>query len=249
MLILTECREWSRMLLKRQSSLRPLLLAAASRRLRQAGFLFCPGSSPDTPERGLLTTYRRRDSMKIMTILGSPKKKGNTATVLGMFEEIISKDHEIDRVNIRDCDISGCMGCYACQQTPDEPACVQKDDAGSIFERMLKADAVVYATPLYDWSFSAQLKALLDRHLCLVTGYATPAYKSLVEGKKLALLVTCGGPVENNADLIQGNFDRIGDFLKAGSAGKYVVPGCTTPNEMSDQARQVAEQMARDVVA
>jgi multimeric flavodoxin WrbA len=190
-----------------------------------------------------------RYSMKVMTILGSPKNKGNTATVLGMFEEIISKSNEIDRVNVRDCDINGCLGCYACQRTPDEPACVQKDDAGSTLERMIDADAVVYATPLYDWSFSAQLKALLDRHLCLVTGYASPAYKSLVEGKKMALLVTCGGPVENNADLIQSNFDRIVDYLKADTAGKYVVPGCTTPDTMGDEAMEIAKQIARDMVA
>jgi multimeric flavodoxin WrbA len=187
--------------------------------------------------------------MKVLTILGSPKKKGNTAAVLGMFEEIIAKDHEIDRVNMSDCNVQGCLGCYACQETSDEPGCIQQDDAGSILERIIGADAVVYATPLFDWSFSAQIKALLDRHLCLVTGYGSPEYKSLVAGKKLALLVTCGGPVENNADLIQANFDRIGNFLKGGAAGKYVVPFCTTPDKMGDQASEIVKQMASDIAS
>jgi multimeric flavodoxin WrbA len=182
--------------------------------------------------------------MKVMTILGSPKKKGNTGTVLDMFEEIISKDHETDRINISDVTVNGCLGCYACQRTSDEPGCAQKDDAGQLYERIMNADAVVYATPLYDWSFSAQLKALLDRHLCLVTGYGTPEYKSLVAGKKLMLLVTCAGPVENNADLIQSNFDRIAKYLKADVAGKYVVPFCTKPDEMGDQAAEIVKQMA-----
>jgi multimeric flavodoxin WrbA len=186
--------------------------------------------------------------MKIMAILGSPKKNGNTAAVLGKFEELIAKDHAVDRVNITDCDVKGCAGCYACQSTPDEPGCVIEDDAGPILERMMDADALVYATPLYCWSFTAHIKALLDRHLCLVTGYGTPDHKSLIAGKKVALLVTCGGPVENNADLIQGIFDRMFDFLKGDVVGKYIVPFCTTPDEMGDKAGETAKQMAGDIV-
>ncbi len=187
--------------------------------------------------------------MKIMTILGSPKKKGNTAAVLGMFEEIVSKDHTIDRVNISDCNVKGCLGCYACQRTSEEPGCIQKDDAISIIGRIVEADAVIYATPLYDWSFSSQIKALLDRQLCLATDYGTPDHKSLIEGKKVALLVTCGGPIENNADLIQEIFDRMfASFLKADIAGKYVVPLCTTPDKMGDEAMGTAKQMAEAIV-
>ena len=185
--------------------------------------------------------------MKIMTILGSPKKKGNTATALSMFEELIAKDYEVDRVNIVDLDVKGCKGCYACQRTADEPGCVQKDDVGAILERMINADAVIYATPLYDWSFSSQIKALLDRHLCLVTGYGTENYKSLIDGKKLALLVTCAGPEDNNADLIQGIFDRMTDYLKGTPVGKYVVPFCTTPDEMGDKAMEIAAEMAEEI--
>ena len=187
--------------------------------------------------------------MKVTTILGSPKKKGNTATVLGMFEEIVSKEHEIDRINMADCNVNGCLGCYACQGTSDEPGCVQEDDAGSILERIMNADVVVYATPLFDWSFSSQMKALLDRHLCLVTGYGTPEYKSLVAGKKLMLLVTCGGPEENNADLIQANFDRIGDYLNGANAGKYVVPFCTTPDKLGDNAMETVKRMAGNIMS
>ncbi len=185
--------------------------------------------------------------MKVMTILGSPKKKGNTAAALDMFEEVIAKDHEVDRVNISDCDVNGCLGCYACQRKPNEPGCIQKDDAGQILERIMDADAVIYATPLYGWSFSAQTKALLDRHICLVSDYGTPDQGSLIAGKKVGLLVTCGGPVENNADLIQGIFDRMVGFFQGDIAGKYVVPFCTTPKEMGNQAAEIAKQMAEDI--
>jgi len=47
--------------------------------------------------------------MKVVTILGSPKKEGNTAKVLGLFEELIVEGHEVDRVNIAACDVKGCL--------------------------------------------------------------------------------------------------------------------------------------------
>ena len=187
--------------------------------------------------------------MKVMTVLGSPKRNGNTAKVLDLFESMIAGDHEVDRVNIADSDVKGCIGCYACQQRPDEPGCVQKDDAVSIFERMMSSDVVVYASPLYCWSFSSQLKAFFDRHFCMVTGYDTPDYKSLLEGKRSALLVTCGGPLEDNADVIQTIFDRMNGFCKCSVIGKYIVPFCTTPDSLGPEATKTAERMAADVGA
>ena len=67
--------------------------------------------------------------MKITTILGSPKKKGNTNAVLEQFEKIMEKDHTINRINIKDKTVNGCLGCGACRKKPDQIGCVQKDDA------------------------------------------------------------------------------------------------------------------------
>ena len=151
--------------------------------------------------------------MKVISILGGPRKKGNTATILSLVEEELkSLGHEVDRVDVVDYKVNGCLSCYRCQQVPDEPGCVQRDDAVAIFERMMAADAVLFASPLFVWSFAAQIKALIDRMFCLVTGYGGPEHKSLVGGKKSALLVTCGGPKEGNADLIIGVFNRLSDY-------------------------------------
>ncbi len=186
--------------------------------------------------------------MKVTTILGSPKKDGNTAKVLSLLEEQIAQDHEVDRIYIATSDIKGCLGCYACQKVPDKPGCVQKDDVLPIFEQMMGSDAIVYASPLYCWSFTSQMKAFIDRHFCLVTGYGTSDYKSLFEGKRTALLVTCGGPVENNADIIQTIFDRMNDFGQCDAIGKYVVPFCTTPDAISPEAMEIVKKMTEDII-
>jgi multimeric flavodoxin WrbA len=187
--------------------------------------------------------------MKILTLLGSPRKKGNTATVLAHFERLISRDHQVHRVTIVEHDVRGCLGCRACQEKPDEPGCVQKDDGVSILNQILESDLVIYASPLYCWCFPSQMKALLDRHFCLVTNYRAPQYKSLLEGKPIALLVTCGGPVDNNADLIQSAFDRLGEHAQCRVIGKYVVPFCRTPDAIGSEAEKVVKGMASDIAS
>jgi multimeric flavodoxin WrbA len=112
---------------------------------------------------------------------------------------------------------------------------------------MINSDAVIYASPLYAWDFSAQLKQLLDRHYSLGKNYGSSNYISLLEGKRTALLVTCGGGIADNADLIQEMFDRQNNALKCDVIGKYIVPLCTTPDALGDEARAIAEKMAEDI--
>jgi multimeric flavodoxin WrbA len=187
--------------------------------------------------------------MNVLTLLGSPRKRGNTATALGWFEaDLQARGHQVERVNIVDHRVNGCLGCGKCLAVSDRPGCVQKDDAMGIFERMMAADKVVYASPLYCWGFSSQMKALIDRHFCLVKGYGTPEYKSFVDGKPMALLVTCAGPVEGNADLIQTLFDRVNDYGKSKVIGKYVIPFCTTPDALGNEAKGMVEKLLTAVL-
>jgi multimeric flavodoxin WrbA len=186
--------------------------------------------------------------MKIACILGSPRKKGNTARVLGWVEdELRSRGHDIDRINIVDHKVNGCKECYTCMTVPDEPGCPQEDEAVAIFERLMDADAILYGSPVFCWGFSSQIKPLIDRHLCLVSGYGTPEWKSLFEGKKTGLVITCGGPEEDNADLVKAMFMRLMDYAKCDPAGALVIPLCTTPEEMTEEVRQQAVEFAREI--
>jgi len=187
--------------------------------------------------------------MRIMTVLGSPKMDGNTAGALKMFEDAVGGTHEIVRVDLPKMDVMGCQGCYACQQNPDEASCVVRDDATDFLKKLVDVDAVVYAAPLYMWGFPSKIHAFMERHLSLVTGYMTPQYKSLVEGKKAALLLTCGGPVEGNANAIQTVFDAFAAYAKADAVGKYIVAGATTPDEIEGKATDVIARMAADFSA
>jgi multimeric flavodoxin WrbA len=187
--------------------------------------------------------------MKILTILGSYKKHGNTATVLKQFEDLISPLHLVERINLADYTIHGCLGCGVCQGKIDEPGCVQKDDTTTILDRILTADVVIYATPLYAWSFSALMKALIDRQYCLTKWHSDQLANAFLADKPTALLVTCAGPIEENADLIQVTFDRIINYTHSHGVGKYIVPFCTTPDQLGDKADKTARAMFEDIMA
>lgn len=186
--------------------------------------------------------------MKILTVLGSPRKRGNTAAILGAFESRVAAQHQVRHINITDYQIAGCLGCDSCQALLSEPGCAQEDDAELLLEEIIAADVVVYASPVYCWGFTAQMKALLDRHYCLVKWQDGEVAVALLAGKRMALLVTCGGDAGDNADLIQVMFDRQIEYMRCETIGKYVVANCTTPDELGPRAYDVAERMARDVM-
>lgn len=182
--------------------------------------------------------------MRILTIMGSPRKNGNTDTVLGWLEDELKKQgHEVDRVNVAGKKIGGCLSCYKCQGPDMQFECVQRDDATEILDKLKTVDAIVVGTPLYCWSFTSQLKPLIDRMLSQSKNYMTPEHISSTEGKPMALVVTCAGPIEDNADLLPQIFGRIVRFLKGNLVDTLVVPGCT------DKPSEGAEQEARDLAS
>ena len=187
--------------------------------------------------------------MKITTLLGSARKKGNTAIVLGWVEEALeSMGHQAERIYLNNESIRGCLGCAKCRETPHEIACVQKDDAVTIMEKMVASDGTLFASPLYFWGFSAQIKTLIDRCYSLVTNYHRPGHTSLMAGKNVGLLVTGAGAYENNAEGLFTSFDRIVDFLLARKSGELYVGGCTSPDALPGNTRVKARELAKSLV-
>jgi multimeric flavodoxin WrbA len=187
--------------------------------------------------------------MRITTLLGSSKKKGNTATVLGWVEaDLKSRGHDVERIYLNNKSIRGCLGCAKCRENPDEIACVQKDDAIDIMEQMISSDVVLFASPIYFWGFSAQIKALIDRGYSLVTNYHEPEQTSLLKGKRIGLLVTGQDPYEQNAEGMFAAFDRIVDYYLARKSGELYIGGCSVPDALPEGFKDEALELARSLV-
>jgi multimeric flavodoxin WrbA len=182
--------------------------------------------------------------VKVLTIMGSPRETGNTATVMGWLEDELRKQgHEVDRANVAGRKIGGCIACFKCQGPEVQFECAQKDDGTEILDKLKTVDAIVVGTPLYCWSFPGQLKPLIDRMLSQSKNYMTPEHISSIDGKPVALLVTCAGPIEDNADFLPKIFGRMVRFLKGNLVDTLVVPGCT------DKPSEGAEEKARSLAS
>ena len=130
---------------------------------------------------------------EILVLSGSPKKDGNTATLVDWFAAgARSKGArvEIVRTAFLKYKSTGCTSCRACQKL-DAYECVINDEDKPILAKMAKVDVIVMATPLYFFGASAQLKLIFDRMFSLYkwdnkTGtMATP-----LKGKTLVLIAS-----------------------------------------------------------
>jgi multimeric flavodoxin WrbA len=99
--------------------------------------------------------------IKVIGISGSPHRHGNTETLLDSFSDgAKTAGASVEKVVLRDLDYSPCRGCNACHKTGE---CIVKDDAIALFDKILKADAIAVASPIYSMGITAELKGLIDR--------------------------------------------------------------------------------------
>ena len=106
---------------------------------------------------------------KIIALNGSARKHGNSAAMLDAFIEGIHSvdgDFEIERIDLFDLDYKGCRGCHGCElKNRKGIGCIQRDGATDLLVRMREADGIVFASPIFFWELTAQLRALLERYI------------------------------------------------------------------------------------
>lgn len=107
-------------------------------------------------------------SKKVLILSSSPRRGGNSDTLCDEFMRgTMEAGNEAEKIFLRDKTIHYCTGCSVCSQY--QKPCPQKDDAAEIISKMLAADVIVLATPVYFYAMSAQLKTMLDRCCGLYT--------------------------------------------------------------------------------
>lgn len=128
--------------------------------------------------------------MKVLTINGSPRKDGNSNVLCGQFlKGAAEAGHGTAEIRLAERKISPCMACYHCMEAGHK--CAIRDDMEEILQKMLEADVIVLATPVYFYSLSAQMKMFIDR--CL------PRYLELKD-KEFYFIVTAAEPEHKAAD-------------------------------------------------
>lgn len=154
-------------------------------------------------------------SKRIVFIQGSPRKPGNTRAITTV-TMAAAKAHgaavtEIDATRLCFKE-PGCAGCRQCQQS-DAFLCAFDDEVAHRVATLPNYDTIVIATPIYWWSYPAQLKIFIDRMYSLSKISASGDHRSLLSGKTMALLATGGGPLEDNLEVLERQWKTPAQLL------------------------------------
>lgn len=137
---------------------------------------------------------------KILLISASPRKGGNTDRLCDEFARGAREaGHEVEKIRLAEHTIHYCTGCGTCSEL-GKP-CPQRDDAAEIIDKMVAADTLVLATPVYFYTMSAQMKTLIDR--------TCPRYTELA-GKEFYFIAAMA---ETQRPLMERTFDSLRGFL------------------------------------
>ena len=153
---------------------------------------------------------------KVVVLVGSMRKGGNTDLLAQAFTEGASKYNDVEIVSVADYKVNPCIGCNSCFTRKDNK-CFQNDDMDVIYEKLRTADIVVIASPVYFYGISAELKAIIDR-------LHTPM-RNEFRIKKLALLLVGAASLPNLFDPIKLQYQLVLDFFHLENIGMVLVRG------------------------
>ncbi|MDD2320528.1 MAG: flavodoxin family protein [Geobacteraceae bacterium] len=197
---------------------------------------------------------------KIIIFEGSPRKNGNSS-LLARQVAAGAKQHgaEVESFYLHGMDIRPCSACDACQASLATD-CIIEDDLQSLYPRLRSADALVFASPVYWFSFSAQLKLLIDRCYALTwieTGSplteeeTSYTFTTDLAGKKTGIILTYGDtdPFSSGAVNALRTFQDMFRFVGADIVdmiyGSAMAPGEVAENHgLMQQAFTLGKRLA-----
>lgn len=189
--------------------------------------------------------------MKITCLLGSPRKKGNSATIANRFVQTAeSLGAQVKTFALNDMKFRGCQACMACKTKLDH--CAVKDDLTEVLDDIRDSDVLVLATPTYFHDISAQMKGFIDRtYSYLVPDFMTSKNPSrLSPGKQLVFIQTQAQPDRKMFENVFPKYEIF--FNRYGFKNNHLIRACgvSGPDDASNQegVLKEAEETAKKVM-
>lgn len=98
--------------------------------------------------------------MKVMGIIGSPHRNGNTAYLLKHTFKVIGESHQTEIIFLKDYNLKPCEGCHRCNR---DGICIIEDGMQELYKKLQKADAIILASPSYMGGVTSRLKIFMER--------------------------------------------------------------------------------------
>ena len=146
----------------------------------------------------------------VLILSGSPRRGGNSDILCDEFARgAAERDNHVEKIRVSDKKIGYCRACYYCRDNGG--ACVLKDDMAEVLQKMIDADVIVLASPVYFYSIDAQLKAVIDRTLARWTE---------VKNKEFYYIITCADGAKQSVmttlDCLRAYADCVGGAVERG---------------------------------
>ena len=180
--------------------------------------------------------------MKVLALSGSPRKKGNSETLLrAVLKGVEAAGGEVELLRLCDLRIQPCIGCGGCDKGGE---CVLEDDMQELYPKILGAQRLILASPIYFYGITAQAKGFVDR--CQALWNRKRLQKEKGEWRKdprrkgflVAVAATHGEKVFEGAILTaKYGFDAMG----MGYGGEFLVKGMEGRGDMAKDAAILAQ--------
>ncbi len=178
-------------------------------------------------------------SKKVLILSGSPRKGGNSDLLCDEFMHGAQESgNVVEKIRVTEKSVSPCKACYYCKKSGGQ--CVMKDDMGEILQKMIDADVLVLASPVYFYSIDAQLKAVIDR---------TVARWLEVKDKEFYYIITCADTEKQSCESTLACFRGYADCVEgAKEMGVIYGTGAYEKGEICDTpAFRQAYEMGKSV--
>ena len=169
------------------------------------------------------------EDMNVLVLTGSPRKKGTTAQLAEAFIRGAEEaGHKVDRFDTAFMKVSPCKACYACK--PDKKSCAIKDDMVPLIGDdglLLQADVIVFITPIYYFTMTAQLKIVLDRIYAI-------GRKMREKDQKLVVLAAAGDSDPAVMNGLNYQMESLRKWTHWKDGGSLAAFGCHEPKDLED---------------
>ena len=180
--------------------------------------------------------------MRAIILFGSPRKNGNTIQLAqGVMKALKEKESYVRMLYLNDLNIRPCQGCYKCL---GDGTCRINDDMKDIRKYIIESDVIVYATPVYWFSPSAQLKVVMDRSIAFMNGDNS----SRIAGKKAITLMTFADKNTDTAISAVMIFKKSFELLQLDYIGGIEAPGCSGHKNLTQKYQKEMKRLVSSLI-
>jgi multimeric flavodoxin WrbA len=179
---------------------------------------------------------------RILAVIGSPRKGGNTDLLVGkMAEGAASKGAKVDTLRLGELNIRECDGCHVCWQ---RKPCSKRDDMLNIYPKIIESDAIIFGTPVYWYGPTALMKAFIDRFVY----FNCPENRAKIKGKKAVIVIPFEEQNPDTARPVVEFFEKCFNYLEMHLAGSIIAAGVSDKGDVlkkPDRLQEAYEMGAR----